>query len=907
MPNQVIVEASAGCGKTYKIEQMVLELIEEGLELNEIVIVTFTSAQAKDLKKRIYNRLKQTNSKRAHRSFKLFDEANISTLHSFAQKVIQEAGVIVDFHIDKITSLSEFKKSFKSILRHEIDPNKIGDIQLAQVCTSLSLLKEVHGQYGKKLNVVPYSTWLEKLQTFKKNLPFSRDEFLDDVEILKNLYVKKGTDAIEPLIEAFQSDHWGEKELRLLSEGVKWRESFRPENLRKKPLTDAPHPNMDKYICIETELKPLIDGVLKKENIVQAIALHCQNYKTSLAKEVVVYDDLIRILDEESRNPEFIKYFRSRFKVAIIDEFQDTDDVQWRIFRSLFDRFYLVGDPKQAIYAFRNADIYTYLEAYRSVEHKLTLDTNWRSDPQLIRKLNLLFSSAKNLFTLPAINQSLEYTEVKAGKTGDQGKLTLVECQQNKELYPLISHLVSNKPSEWAIIVRGHREGSKIADFLSQCQIPYLIQRQESMAQSEAGKALFQILEGCKSKKRIKSALLSSLINYSSKELAKLDDLLEWEKEVLRFQGYQEKLNSSFAEFVNAFEADWLERLALNPPLFYEWEALQEEIFDWLKENELKDFFKEAVENNEKRFIGTPEGVKIMTIHTSKGLEFEKVFVLGVTENYVFATEEDLAEMMRLFYVALTRAKTELYIPILRGKKKKNMMNLFLDKVAPELDLVEWAKSIEAELIVADPFLSPQTLTKQIIHSPLTLNRSFKPSWVQSYTRMKEKRGYSAGPLETVLPKGVEMGLCLHALLEKMPFALPVEISLKNSPFEPYENEILSLLTALMEIEIKGKKLKDLASCRQLREVPFTYKSEQGFTTGVIDLVIEIEGEIIIVDWKSHALPDYTDERLAEVVNQESFDLQAQLYYEAGMRTFGKVSQVLFVFVRGPGVYAWTP
>ncbi len=87
---------------------------------------------------------------------------------------------------------------------------------------------------------------------------------------------------------------------------------------------------------------------------------------------LIDYDDMLawvwRALEGRG-GPDLIKALRERFRCALVDEFQDTDDLQWRIFRRLFveggvhNRLYVVGDPKQAIYAFRGADVFAYLKA----------------------------------------------------------------------------------------------------------------------------------------------------------------------------------------------------------------------------------------------------------------------------------------------------------------------------------------------------------------------------------------------------------------------------------------------------------------------------------------------------------------------------------------------------------------
>ena len=88
---------------------------------------------------------------------------------------------------------------------------------------------------------------------------------------------------------------------------------------------------------------------------------------------------------------------RRRFRAVLVDEFQDTDDVQYAIFETLFSRadgcLFWIGDPKQAIYGFRGADIFAYLRAADSAETRYTLEGNHRSTPALVKAVNTLFQS----------------------------------------------------------------------------------------------------------------------------------------------------------------------------------------------------------------------------------------------------------------------------------------------------------------------------------------------------------------------------------------------------------------------------------------------------------------------------------------------------------------------------------
>lgn len=139
------------------------------------------------------------------------------------------------------------------------------------------------------------------------------------------------------------------------------------------------------------------------------------------------FDDMLSRLDAALRSESgeaLAAAIRARFPVAMIDEFQDTDPQQYRIFRRVWHHqpdtaLLLIGDPKQAIYAFRGADIFTYMKARSEVSAHYTLDTNWRSAPGMVNSVNKLFSQMDDAFMFRDIpfnpvkfapgNQSLQF------------------------------------------------------------------------------------------------------------------------------------------------------------------------------------------------------------------------------------------------------------------------------------------------------------------------------------------------------------------------------------------------------------------------------------------------------------------------------------------------------------------
>ncbi|HEX4510054.1 MAG TPA: UvrD-helicase domain-containing protein, partial [Burkholderiaceae bacterium] len=133
---------------------------------------------------------------------------------------------------------------------------------------------------------------------------------------------------------------------------------------------------------------------------------------------VVGFDDMLSLLHERLAAPQgdaLAQDLATRYPAALIDEFQDTDPLQWAIFSRLYARgpgpLFLIGDPKQAIYSFRNADLHTYLRAGARADARASLTQNQRSTPALIQGLNTLFQRNAKAFML----DGLEYQPVSAG------------------------------------------------------------------------------------------------------------------------------------------------------------------------------------------------------------------------------------------------------------------------------------------------------------------------------------------------------------------------------------------------------------------------------------------------------------------------------------------------------------
>ncbi len=158
------------------------------------------------------------------------------------------------------------------------------------------------------------------------------------------------------------------------------------------------------------------------------------------ARKILTYDDVLSRLREtlfdEQRGPAACDRLRERYDVVLVDEFQDTDPVQWDIMHRAFGEggatLVLIGDPKQAIYAFRGADVHAYLQARDEVQSEWTLDVNWRSDQGLLEAYDALFGDAQLGYA------GIAYRRIRAAEANQQQRL--VGCPVDVPLRVRIVH-----------------------------------------------------------------------------------------------------------------------------------------------------------------------------------------------------------------------------------------------------------------------------------------------------------------------------------------------------------------------------------------------------------------------------------------------------------------------------------
>jgi exodeoxyribonuclease V beta subunit len=323
--------------------------------------------------------------------------------------------------------------------------------------------------------------------------------------------------------------------------------------------------------------------------------LHCELPRRKRKHNVQHFDDLLLRLWERLRSPggeDLAAAVREKHRAALIDEFQDTDPIQYEllatIFRSPGGCLIFIGDPKQAIYSFRGADVFAYLEAARHVDRSYTLTTNWRSEPELITAVNTLFSGHAN----PFIHGEIEFHPVQpaSGKSREpllesgrnRGPLTLwivksvadgeesrawakeeaqkairdavaaeiirllrgaaagevrLRSQSQQEASPTEEPL---KESDIAVLVRTNEEARRMQQTLTARGVPSVLTTEQDVFDSPEAMELERVLTAIAAPHQegfIRSALATPLLGVQGEEIARLLKAdLEWEQVIVRFR-----------------------------------------------------------------------------------------------------------------------------------------------------------------------------------------------------------------------------------------------------------------------------------------------------------------------------------------------------------------------------------
>ena len=402
---------------------------------------------------------------------------------------------------------------------------------------------------------------------------------------------------------------------------------------------------------------------------------------------VMTYDDQIGRLHAVlagAGGAAIARRLRERWKVVLVDEFQDTDPVQWDIMRRAFGTgtLVLIGDPKQAIYAFRGADVFAYLEAAREATTQATLEVNWRSDQGLIDAHDALFGGAR------LGHEGIAYRTVRATDANQTPRLA--GAPENAPLRVRIVHrdepsvrttpggyasapsarehiardlagdlvaLLSSAarvdgkaiaPGHVAVLVRTNRTAAQVRDALDAVDVPAVINGAGSVFGTQPARQWLRLLEALErptSAPRARAAALTPFLGWTAERVATAPED-EWEDVHRRLHGWARLLRvrgvASLAEAITLVEsiparvlaeADGERRLTdlRHVGQLLHAAATTEQLgttalAQWLRRRVAEAEQDTSDEDRSRRLESDAEAVQVLTIHRSKGLEFPIVY-----------------------------------------------------------------------------------------------------------------------------------------------------------------------------------------------------------------------------------------------------------------------------------------
>ncbi|GAB5411501.1 MAG: exodeoxyribonuclease V subunit beta [Chlamydiales bacterium] len=901
------IEASAGTGKTFAIEKIFARLVEkENFSIEEVLLVTFTRAAARELKERIHANMKNQVG---------MDRAAVFTIHGFCHRMLSEfafeAGLSPALpDPDESDWTKDVRAAILRVLRSPLegfDPVQL-DLLLRSFGNSIERLTD-HLIATKEGEELP--TFLEMQEVFASKLPeISAEDLLSALHEASGSYkglANRQGELHSHFIKQVELFGSSENFAALLAE-----ESFLhklTESNRKARAKSSLAPLLQD---LQEAVLPVIEEARAPQNTFLRLA-HLVNQELKKDEAMPSPDDLLHQMREALDRPDFYRAIQKRYRAAIIDEFQDTDLLQWEIFSKLFidaESFVVVGDPKQSIYSFRGADLRVYFRARQEMgeEAFATLNTNYRSQKQLLSELNALFAGGGNWLEEEGL--PLEYRPVKAGGEAG-GNLTFLRAEKEEDLFPFIANEALKRPfSEIAVLVRDRFQAARIESYLTKCNIPFrskgMVPISETLTFSFFTD-LFGALKG-----EVKRFLAHPIVGYTDAEIF-ASDLTE---ELSRLA----YLRSTLEEKGMAIFLDQLMKKPWGETTLYERLSLEEyghfvQIADLLLEAKTADPLRLLQESKAipATRLADENSVSIMTMHMSKGLEFPVVFALSLAAK----ERQEEAESMRGLYVALTRGKEQVYFPLIQGKPTLGAR--FFARVEGEFETLDIPSNQPA------PHFEEK---KEELTQP-QFSREIAPLFLNSFTSLATKHFDAEGPRpeENELPSSADVGVYLHALFEKAVdegiyqeenFSEQIFAMASAGIYASHAQEITTMVKEAFAFSLDiGSSLSEIAPQSMVTELEFLYpQNESNQLKGFADLVFEKENRLYLVDWKSNFLGSkkehYERAGLEKAMQVHEYFLQAKIYGEALSRyakLMGKeLGGIYYFFLRGlkwnKGVYS---
>ncbi|QQK07494.1 UvrD-helicase domain-containing protein [Miniphocaeibacter halophilus] len=764
----IIVNAGAGTGKTEVLTRRYIEILKNGRlpkdeEVSNIVAITFTIKAANEMKERVRKLLKSDSNKKVQRFINDINESQISTIHSFCSKIIRENSFFLDIDPNfEILDEIESKKILNNIISKVLNPDGEYDefsiklLNYTDKNEALLLISEIQDLYTSIKNTI-FSFEeirkmtiedLEKLNKFKK----SEEIYEELIYIRDNVKLRKNTNLYKFVNDKDKVERVKETEnIRILKELWQCISKLKNEDID--------------YLKEIFNLEMQYKEYLKKDiylDLFKLLEIIEQEYKLE-KKQLGKYDfnDLEHLTLELLKNPYIKKKIQSEVSYLMVDEYQDSNDIQKEIFyeicseKTILDRnnIFVVGDPKQSIYGFRGANINVFENTKRDIINSngelITFVDNYRTDKNILEGINNIY---ENLM-------KDRYDKLIANKESDiENCINYFNNDNTKDLEyepESFSNYLSRQINEgkknfgdYTLLFRSRKEQNYFENSFSKRNIKYYTFDSLGFFDSEEIITVIEILKLIKNETNnvsIYYILRSNIYNISDSEIL---EFLKT-KNNIKIEGIINEIlykTSILKEFSKDNISNILEEIYNLFQLYEKYNYTEDNIqkqgnlyklLDIGREYDnnnftFNDFFYDIIYNSNNETMKQVEDensdvVKLMTIHGSKGLGFNDVVVPyinkgkpnskplfkfnkinGISINFTLANyrynslkeDERIAseiEDNNIYYVAMTRAKENLFLGL--SGRNSGYKKILL----PEIKALE-EKNMANELIEEEYF-----------------------------------------------------------------------------------------------------------------------------------------------------------------------------------------------------------
>ena len=985
----IIVSAGAGSGKTAVLSERVLRKVKNNIPVNKLLVLTFTNAAAAEMKERIRKKLIKAN---LIEQASLIDSAYITTFDSYALSLVKKYHYLFnisrDIKIidDSLISL-EKEKILEDIFERLYSEKNTKFLKLIDdFCVKDDKeIKEDILKINNKLDLLyNKEEYLKSYLSKYDNLDFLVQKYL---EFLKTK-IQEVEDNLKEMKLLDYNDYTNELEETLmpLINSNNYIDIKNNSNVNLKRLPNKSSEELK-------ELKENINSSIKNlseltkyenEEEIKKQLLLTQDYADIICQIILEFTDKLNKFKYEKNEFEFIDIskmatklvdenedirneIKNEYNEILLDEYQDTNDLQEKFVNLIENNnVYMVGDMKQSIYRFRNANPYIFKEKYDNYSknnngYKIDLNKNFRSRDEVIKGINLIFdyimdnqigdSDYRKEHRLIFGNEDY----INKGKTEENNDLEILEYEYDKdsiynkeeiEIFTIASDIKNKIKNNYQIYDKDLKEkrNIKYSDFVilmdrstnfdlykkifEYLELPLTIKQDEDVSGEDEIFIIKNILNLIVKRNNVDEEFIYSFMSVARSYLFRFSDqdiFKTIKDETFNNSEVITKIDE-IIESLNSLSLNQIIHLIIDKFNFYEKMITVGDIenrissLDYIIDltnnletlgydiNNLSAYLNEIIEKDYKikyaNDSSDQDSIKIMTIHKSKGLEYpicyysglykefnnsdakEKfgydeeygiilpVFDEGIDTTIVHSLfkeklkKEEISEKIRLFYVALTRAREKMILIMPKNEKEKYLE----DDIVPYSIRIKYNSFSDILNSVSNII---ETYKKTIDLNSINLTKDYNYTKKKNY---KERINYTKEYFD-VNEINVEIKEKESKRFSKSDLKLHTKQEYENMKYGKKRHEEFEYDLNKQE-EFINKYFKDLKLIRSCNEFEFMYEENNTLYHGIMDLVLEFEDSIKIIDYKLKNIidPEYKNQLMGykkylESINDKKVDI----------------------------------